>query len=131
MVWTGDGEPRRLRGNHGTFNTFEVMGVPALIGRTVRSDDGRPGAEPVVVLGYRFWQREFGGEATVLGRRLRLNDTVRTVIGVMPKRFMWRGADVYVPIPFRARNDRRRTSESCTCSGGSNRASPRHRPKPT
>ena len=100
VIWTGDGEPRRLRGNHGTFNTFEVMGVPALIGRTVRSDDGRPGAEPVVVLGYRFWQREFGGDANVLGRRLRLNDTVRTVVGVMPKRFMWRGADVYLPIPF-------------------------------
>jgi len=100
VVWTGDGEPRRLRGNHGTFNTFEVMGVPALVGRTARSDDGRPGAEPVVVLGYRFWQREFGGDPGVLGRRLRLNDTTRTVIGVMPKRFMWRGADVYLPIPF-------------------------------
>ena len=36
----------------------------------------------------------------MLGRRLRLNDTVRTVIGVMPKRFMWRGADVYLPIRF-------------------------------
>ena len=38
--------------------------------------------------------------ANVLGRQLRLNDTVRTVIGVMPKRFMWRGADVYLPITF-------------------------------
>ena len=94
----GDGDPQRLRGNHGTFNTFEVMGVPPLIGRTPSTDDARAGAEPVVVLGYRFWQRQFGGDPNVLGRQLRLNDTVRTVIGVMPKRFMWRGADVYVPI---------------------------------
>jgi putative ABC transport system permease protein len=100
VLWTGDGDPQRLRGNHGTFNTFEVMGVPPIVGRTPSRDDARAGAEPVVVLGYRFWQRQFGGDAGVIGRQLRLNDTVRTVIGVMPKRFMWRGADVYVPVPF-------------------------------
>jgi predicted permease len=100
VLWTGDGDPQRLRGNHGTFNTFEVMGVPPLIGRTPSAADARPGAEPVVVLGYRFWQRQFGGDPGILGRQLRLNDNLRTVIGVMPKRFMWRGADVYLPIPF-------------------------------
>jgi putative ABC transport system permease protein len=100
VLWTGEGDPQRLRGNHGTFNTFDVMGVPALIGRTPSRDDARAGAEPVAVLGYRFWQRQFGGDPKVLGRQLRLNDTVRTVIGVMPKRFMWRGADVYLPIAF-------------------------------
>src|SRR3954470_9421975 len=100
VVWTGDGDPQRLRGNHGTFNTFDVMGVRPLVGRTPSADDARPGAPPVVVLGYRFWQRQFGGDPGVLGRQLRLNDTIRTVIGVMAKRFMWRGADVYVPIAF-------------------------------
>src|SRR6185503_15182068 len=84
VLWTGDGDPRRLRGNHGTFNTFEVMGVPALLGRTATPADGAPGAEPVVVLGYRFWQREFGGDPNVIGRRLALNQVTRTVIGVMP-----------------------------------------------
>ena len=98
VLWTGDGDPQRLRGNHGTFNTFDVMGVPPLLGRTPSASDARPGAEPVVVLGYRFWQRQFGGDANVLGRQLRLNDNVRTVIGIMPKRFMWRGADVYLPL---------------------------------
>jgi putative ABC transport system permease protein len=100
VVWTGEGDPQRLRGNHGTFNTFDVMGVPPLLGRTPTASDAQPGAEPVTVLGYQFWQRQFGGDPNVLGRRLRLNDTVRTVIGIMPKRFMWRGADVYLPIPF-------------------------------
>jgi putative ABC transport system permease protein len=100
VLWTQDGDPQRLRGNHGTFNTFDVMGVPAIVGRTPSSADARAGAEPVVVLGYRFWQRQFGGDPKVLGRQLRLNDTVRTVIGVMPKRFMWRGADVYLPVTF-------------------------------
>ena len=76
------------------------MGVPPLLGRTPTADDARPGAPPVVALGYRFWQRQFAGDPNVLGRQLQLNDTSRTVIGVMPKRFMWRGADVYVPIVF-------------------------------
>jgi len=100
VVWTGDGDPQRLRGNHGTPNTFQVMGVPPLLGRTILPADGAPEAEPVAVLGYRFWQRQFGGDPNVIGRRLRLNDKVRTVVGVMPKRFMWRGADVYLPTVF-------------------------------
>ncbi len=100
VIWTGDAEPQRLRGNHGPFHTFEVMGVPALVGRYYTPADKAPGQDPVVVLGYKFWQRQFGGEASVIGRKMRLNDTVRTVIGVMPKRFMWRGADVYVPLVF-------------------------------
>ena len=41
VLWTGDGDPQRLRGNHGTFNTFDVMGVPPLIGRTPSPDDAR------------------------------------------------------------------------------------------
>src|SRR3954471_1094459 len=100
VLWDTGGEPRRLRGNHGTFNTFDVMGVPPLIGRTPGPADAQPGATPGGGLGYRFWQRQFGGDPNVLGRQLQLNDLTRTVIGVMPKRFMWRGADVYLPIAF-------------------------------
>jgi len=100
VLWTGRGEPQRLRGNYGTFNTFQIMGVPPLVGRTPTPDEARPEAAPVAVLGYRFWQRQFGGDPGVIGRELHLNGKVRTVIGVMPKRFMWRGADVYLPIVF-------------------------------
>jgi len=100
ILWIDGGEPQRLRGNHGTFNTFQVMGVPPLLGRTIVPEDARADAAPVVVLGYKFWQRQFGGDQGVIGRQLRLNDKVRTVVGVMPKRFMWRGADVYLPITF-------------------------------
>jgi predicted permease len=101
VTWTGDGEPRRLRGNHCTMNTFDVMGVPPLLGRTPGPEEARPGAPPVAVLGYRFWQAQFGGDPSVLGRHMTLNGIDRTVIGVMPKRFMWRGADVYLPHVFR------------------------------
>jgi putative ABC transport system permease protein len=96
----GTGEPERLRGNYVTINTFDVMGVPPLIGRTSTADDARPDAPPIAILGYKFWQSRFGGSPNVVGQQLRLNGTVRTVVGVMPHRFMWRGADVYLPVAF-------------------------------
>ena len=95
------------------MNTFDVMGVPALLGRTPAAADARPEAPPVAVLGYRFWQRQFGGDPTVVGRTLRLEGVLREVIGVMPRRFMWRGADVYLPTRYHAwPAARRRTRRS-------------------
>lgn len=101
VLWTDGAEPQRLRGNYGTPNTFQVMGVPPLVGRTFTPEDAKDDAAPVAVLGYKFWQRQFGSDVNVIGKELRLNDQVRKVIGVMPKRFMWRGADVYLPVVFR------------------------------
>jgi predicted permease len=98
VLWTGDGDPQRLRGNYGTPNTFIVMGVPALAGRYYLPEDGKADATPVAVLGYRFWQRQFAGDSSVVGKVMTLNGRARTVVGVMPKRFMWRGADVYLPV---------------------------------
>ncbi|HUE02785.1 MAG TPA: ABC transporter permease [Bryobacteraceae bacterium] len=98
ILWTGNGEPQRLRGNHTTMNGFEVMGVPPLLGRVTNPGDAAGGAPPVAILSYRFWQRQFGGDPGVLGRQMTLDGTARTVIGVMPRRFMWRGPDVYIPI---------------------------------
>ena len=100
VLWTGSGEPRNLRGNHVTMNTFEVLGVPPLLGRVVTPRDEQGDADPIAILGYRFWQRQFGGDPGILGRRLQLNGKIRTVVGVMPPRFMWRGADVYLPVVF-------------------------------
>jgi putative ABC transport system permease protein len=100
VIWAGDGDPQRLRGNHCTMNTFDVMGVPPLIGRRTTASDAVAGAEPVTILGYKFWQQQFGGDTGVLSRRLKLNGKVRNVIGVIPQRFMWRGADVYLPDAF-------------------------------
>ncbi|MEO7144434.1 MAG: ABC transporter permease [Bryobacteraceae bacterium] len=101
VAMTGAGEPERLRENYGAFNTFQVMGVPPLIGRTPNAGDAGPGATPVAVLSYKFWQRRFGGDPNVLGQTLTLNGVTRTVIGVMPRRFLWRGADVWLPVNFR------------------------------
>lgn len=101
VLWTGSGEPQRLRGNYVTTNTFPIMGVPPLYGRAIAPADGADDAPAVAVLGYKFFQRQFGGDPKVLGTELNLNGRVRTVVGVMPPRFMWRGADAYLPIVYR------------------------------
>ena len=100
ILWTSKGEPQRLRGNYVTRDTFSTLGVPPLLGRALTADDFRSDSPPAVVLGYRFWQRQFGGDPKVLGSELKLNGAVRTVVGVMPRPFMWRGADVYLPIVY-------------------------------
>ena len=100
------------------MNTFDVMGVSPLVGRGPGPADAADGAEPVTVLGYKFWQRQFGGDPGVLGRKLRLNDKVRTVIGVMPPRFMWRGADVYLPDVFHRGQRPWRASAASICWAG-------------
>ena len=63
VALTGSGDPERLRGNYVTMNTFDVMGVAPLLGRTTGAGDARPGAPPVAVLGYRFWQTRLGGRS--------------------------------------------------------------------
>ncbi|HEV3199603.1 MAG TPA: ABC transporter permease [Bryobacteraceae bacterium] len=100
VLWTSAGEPLRLRGNHISNNGFDVMGVPALLGRTVTGLEEAP--ETKAVLGYRFWMRQFGGNPGLLGTTLILNGRPRTIVGVMPPRFMFRGADVYLPLRYRA-----------------------------
>ncbi|MBI4905767.1 MAG: ABC transporter permease [Acidobacteria bacterium] len=98
VLWVNSGEPLRLRGNHISHNGFDVMGVPALLGRAVTAADPNP--ETQAVLGYRFWVRQFGGNPSIIGTTLILNDRPRTIVGVMPPRFMFRGADVYLPLAY-------------------------------
>ncbi|HEX3435137.1 MAG TPA: ABC transporter permease [Pseudacidobacterium sp.] len=98
VILTGGTEPQRLRGNYITPNTFTVLGAQPLLGRASTDSDVQPGHEEVALLSYRYWQAHFGGSPSVLGRVLTFNGRPRTVIGVMPPRFLWRGGDVYLPI---------------------------------
>jgi len=81
-------------------NAFPFFGVPAYLGRTFLPSDAPPGEtpQPVVVLAYQYWQRRFNGNRAVVGQPLRLNNRNYTILGVMPPRFTWWDADVYVPL---------------------------------
>jgi predicted permease len=78
------GEP--IWGELVSGNYFNVLGVPAVLGRTFSPDEERNGAA-VTVLNYTLWQRSFGGDPGVIGRQLRLNGNEVTVIGVAPEGF--------------------------------------------
>jgi predicted permease len=66
---------------------FRVARVAPILGRTLQDDDERPGATPVVVVSYDEWQDRFGGDARILDRTVRLDDTVYAIVGVMPQGF--------------------------------------------
>jgi putative ABC transport system permease protein len=91
------GAPQQLNGFRVSPAFFEVLGEPAVIGRTlVASDETGP---PAVVIGYDFWQRQFGTRDDVLGQSLRLEGVAHTVVGVMPASFrVPHGADVWAPL---------------------------------
>jgi predicted permease len=84
---TGDGEPVRIGVGFVTANTFNVLGTRPLIGRTFSVVEDLPNGPPVVVLGYPLWQARYGGDASVIGRRMMLNDVPVEIIGIMPNGF--------------------------------------------
>jgi predicted permease len=84
---TDAGEPVRLNVGLVSHNTFDVLGTRPLIGRTWTAADDRPGGPPIAVLGHGLWQAQFGGDRTLIGRRIVLNGVPVEVIGVMPERF--------------------------------------------
>ena len=79
-------------------NMFDYMGVPPLLGREFTPADAPGGnPEPVAVLSYLFWQRQYGASHDVIGKSIELDHTPYTVIGVVPPRFTWGDSDVYLP----------------------------------
>lgn len=86
MTVTGDGPPDRWAGASVSSSFFDVLRAPALLGRTFTTSE--PDRD-VVVLSHRLWVKEFGGDRSVVGRRLVMNGRPRTVIGVMPADFYW------------------------------------------
>jgi putative ABC transport system permease protein len=78
----------RLRGAYVTSNYFDVLGVNARVGRTLRSeDDARGDANPGVVISHALWQRRFGADPAVVGRPVTLNNRVYSIIGVTAESF--------------------------------------------
>ena len=85
------------RGTLVSVNAFDYLGVPALVGRGISEDDGKPDAPPVLVMSYKMWQAEFGGDPKIIGKTFVLDGTPTTVIGIMPPRFNAFGAKFWLP----------------------------------
>jgi predicted permease len=91
--------PERFRGTYLPANTFELLRVKPMLGRSFVLEDEVAGATPVVILGDGVWKSRYGGDAAIIGRTIRVNEVPSTVIGVMPPGFAFPGtAEVWQPL---------------------------------
>jgi putative ABC transport system permease protein len=100
-ILTGVGEPAQLNTLSVSYNLLTLLGVKPILGRNFSPDEELRTGNPVVILSYSFWQNRFGSDRSVLGEKLRLNDRVFTVIGVLPPNFEFGRRDAALLLPLR------------------------------
>jgi putative ABC transport system permease protein len=104
---TGVGPPERLEGTRVSGNFFQVLGARAWLGRTLEPRD-EAGDARVAVLTYGLWQRRFGGDPQMVGRDVSLNGAAYTVVGVLPRGFVFPFREAALAVPTTLRADPRR-----------------------
>jgi predicted permease len=87
LTLTGRGEPSVVNTSVVTSEMFSLLGEKPLLGRTLRPDDGVPGAQPVAVLSEALWRRAFGGDPAIVGSSIDLDKRSFAVVGIMPATF--------------------------------------------
>lgn len=96
---TGAGEPERLAGRMTSSSFFATLGVKMFKGRDFAAEEDRAGANRVVIINHRYWQKRFGGDASIIGKQLTLNNQSYTVIGITPPSYRF-GSDVDIFVPI-------------------------------
>jgi putative ABC transport system permease protein len=100
-ILTGQGEPVRLDGAEVSATLFDLLGVPAKLGRTFHADENAPGKTHVAILSHGLWQQRFGGDAAVVGKRLTLDGVSHEIVGVMPEKFSFpAGRGIWTPLEY-------------------------------
>jgi putative ABC transport system permease protein len=96
------GRPERVRGRAVTPSFFGMLGVRAAAGRTFLEEEGEPGGNLQAMLSWRLWQDRYGGAADVIGSTIRINDVAHTIVGIMPRAFVFQDADdrIWIPLAF-------------------------------
>jgi predicted permease len=103
---TGYGEPEEVPAVRVSDGLLPTLGVAPLLGRSFSAADFEPGAPPTAMLAYGYWQSRFGGERSVIGRKISGNGVPAEIIGVMPKGF--RVADTHADLLVPMQLDRSR-----------------------
>ena len=93
---SGEGT-ERFSGSTLAPGSFEFLGMPALLGRVIQPSDYEPAAPPVFVMRYKTWVNRFSADPKLLNTTFVLNGTPRTLVGIMPPRFAWGDADMWLP----------------------------------
>jgi hypothetical protein len=98
---TGNELPEDVHAIYLTENADSFFGVHALLGRNIEPHDAQGGGQPVAVLNYRFWQRYFQGDPSVIGRTVQVDRKTYMIVGVMPRTFAFNDSlgvgDLYFP----------------------------------
>jgi putative ABC transport system permease protein len=93
-----EGRPERFEGAFITAAAFPMLRVHPMLGRLFTEADNRPGAPPVIILGWNIWQNRYGGDRGIVGKTVRANGVTREVIGVMPRGFLFpTNAELWIP----------------------------------
>ncbi len=102
----GGTDVTRLNGAAVTPNLFRTLGVSPQLGTTFGDDASTIGKNYVVVLSHQLWQRQFGGAASVIGKRILIEAVPHTVIGVMPEDFRFPASttEYWLPVTFNPAN---------------------------
>ena len=102
LTVTGLAEPERVDGINATFRLLPMLGVQPILGRPFAERDDEVGSPQVVMLSHGYWQRRFGGDPGVVGRRIVVDGTAREIIGVLPKGFWFMDVahDLVLPLRF-------------------------------
>ena len=100
MALTGVGEATQLTTARVTTNLLDVLGTRPSLGRGFTRAESTPGNETVAILGHALWAERFGSDPAVIGRRISLDGTLYTVVGVLPRDFevLGRPADLWTPL---------------------------------
>ena len=94
-------------------NTFQLVGQQPILGRDFTPSDESPGAPPVAILSYGFWERRYGRDAGIIGQTVRVNGISTTVIGVMPRWFSFpETQDLWMPMVRTSERSKRDNRES-------------------
>ena len=94
-----EGQPIRYYGAYTSANLFDILRVRPILGRTFRPEEEKPSAAQVIILSYRAWQDRFHGDRDIIGRAVRANAEITTIIGVMPQGFDFPGQlDAWLPL---------------------------------
>ena len=99
---TTDSDPARVRAARVTASLFPLLGAAPVLGRGIAEEEDRPGGR-VALIGHALWQRHFGADGAVLGRKLTLDGVPFTIVGVMPDGFAFpEYAEVWTPLGLQA-----------------------------
>jgi predicted permease len=87
LVVSVDGQAELASGFVSTGNYYQMLGVAARLGRVIVPDDDRPDAPPVAVISSKYWHTRFGSDPTIVGKTIRLNNVITTIVGVIDPDF--------------------------------------------